>query len=238
MYLQDLLASLRRRWYLFLVAILVTAAACYGVAKAVGPTYAAEGAVVLLPPPDPKNPDTNRFLSLGSLKEAGDVLIRSLRSDRTHRTIVRAAPGGDYTVDPDFTTSAPVIVIRSEAPSAGAAAAILRAVLEQLPRSLADLQSALGIAAGNRIVSEAIQVDGQPEFVPQGQLRAAAGAGVLLLALLSVLIGAVDGLIARRRSHRSEIRAVPSPEDTTTPDSPTPLVGADRAGRTGWRPRR
>jgi hypothetical protein len=230
MYLHDLVASLRRRWYLVFVAMVLTATASLGVARMVGPTYEAQGAVVLLPPADPENPDANRFLSLGSLKQAADVLIRSLRNDATHAAIIEAVPASDYVIEPDYTTSAPVVVVRASSASAGGAAKVLGAVLRQVPATLRQLQDGQAIAPTNQIVAEGIDVDSGATRVVKGQLRAAAAAGVLLLGALGVFIGALDGWLLRRRQRGADIHSVP-PKGAGKAADPTPIGSAGRAPR-------
>ena len=157
MYLKDLTASLLRRWYLFLTALILTAGACFGVVHLVGPTYKQSASIVLLPPKSP-DADTNRYLDLGSLSQAVDVLVRSLQSDATHARVVPTPGTGDYTVAPDPTTSAPIAVITATAGSPGSAAKILAAVLTQVPDNLTALQSNLGIGDTNRITSIVVAV--------------------------------------------------------------------------------
>ena len=227
MYLRDLGASLTRRWYLLIVAIVLAALASYGAAQMVGPTYAASGGVVLLPPPDPENPDANRFLALGSLKQAGDVLVRSLTNDATHLAIQGQVSGGDYTVEPDYTTSAPVIVVKATAPDPVTTRALLAAVITRVPVNLQDLQNGLKIDPQNQIVVELVDADTKPVLVVKKQLRATAAAGVLVLGLLAVLIGALDGVLMRRRNRQSSIHAVTSPHPSAS-ENPTPISTAER----------
>src|SRR5689334_22191992 len=213
MYLHDLFASLMRRWYLLLVAVLITLVAAFGVARMVGPTYKAQGAVVLLPPIDPASPDANRFLALGSLRQAGDVLVRTMLNSSTSQLIATAVPGSRYTVEPDYTTSAPVILVTATAATPEAATQTLGVVIKQVPVNLGGLQKDLAITRDNQIVSEVIDLDAKPAYVMKGQLRAVAGAGVLVFGLLTLLIGAFDAALLRRRSARSLIHAVRTPED-------------------------
>lgn len=220
MYLRELLASLRRRWYLLVIAVLITAVSCFGVSRLIGPTYQGQGAVVLVPPPDAADPDANPFIALGSLKQAGDIMIRSLNSDATHRRATLVEPDADYTVGPDYSTSAPVLVITATAPTAKQAAHMLRVVLAQVPTNLAALQHGLSIDSKNQIASEIIDLDEKPTLVIKAQLRAVVGAGVAVFGLLCLLIGAFDAAVRRRHAAQARIRAVdsgrrPAVEDLT-----------------------
>lgn len=210
MYLKDLMGSLLRRWYLFLVALALTAGACVEVVHMVGPTYEQSASVVLLPPKSPTDQDSNRYLDLGSLSQAVDVLVRSLQSDATHEQVVPTPGSGDYGVAPDPTTSAPIAVITVTAKTPGAAATILAAVLAQVPKNLTALQSNLNIDADARITSIVVAQDQRPRMMVKPQLRAGAAASVVVLAGLALLIGAADGLLLRRRRGRG-LRPVDEP---------------------------
>ncbi len=48
--MRDLVASMKRRWYLTLAGILVTVALCLAAMQLVPPKYQANGSLVLLPP--------------------------------------------------------------------------------------------------------------------------------------------------------------------------------------------
>lgn len=230
MYLRELLASLRRRWYLLIVAVLATGLVCFGVSRLIGPTYEAEGAVVLVPPPDPVDPHANPFISLGSLKQAGDIMIRSLSSDATHRKVLTAAPEGDYTVAPDYSTSAPVLVIKAAAPTPAQASKMLKVALARVPTNLASLQNGLSIDSKNQIASEVIDLNERPSLVIKAQLRAVVGAGVAVLGVLCLLIGAVDAAMRRRRAVRARIRAVASTQHGGAGE-PTPIPVDSRGNR-------
>ena len=123
MYLRDLMASLLRRWYLVIVALLLTGLACGYVARAIGPTYQMSASVLLIPPKDPTGLVTNRYLSLGSTGSALQVLARSMSSDPTHREVLDGHQGADYTAGPDPSSSAPMLLLSARHLAKRAAAA-------------------------------------------------------------------------------------------------------------------
>lgn len=199
MYLKDLAASLLRRWYLFLVALILGAMACLAVVRMVGPTYEQAAGIVLMPPKNPADPTANRYLELSSLSQAVDVLVRSLGNDATRAEVARSAEGGDYTTAPDATTSAPIVVITATAKTPAAVTATLGAVMQRVPLNLSDLQAGLDISGANRITSVVVSQDTKPTTVRKAMMRAGAATTVLVLVLLTVLIGALDGFLLRRR---------------------------------------
>lgn len=231
MYLKDLAASLLRRWYLFLVAVLIAAAGCWGVVRMVGPTYEQTAGIVLMPPPSPADPGANRYLQLSSLSQAVDVLVRSVGNDATHEEVARVAGPGEYLVAPDSTTSAPIVTITASAKTQTAATATLTAALTRVPINLADLQANLSIPNDNRITSIVVSQDKQPKIYTKGMIRAGGAVTVLLLVLLCPLIGALDGFLLRRRrrigphridpwsDRRNELRHLSQhPEESDTPE--------------------
>jgi capsular polysaccharide biosynthesis protein len=204
MYLRDLADSLLRRWILVVVAVMMTGGACFLASQVVGPTYRAEASIVLVPPKSVAEPAANRFLELGSLTPAVDVLTRALNADATREAVHDSAPEGTYEATVDDATSAPVLVVTAEAPSAAQAQKLADAVVTQAPASLSSLQSALSIARGAEITSISLPRD-EPQMSQKSRLRAVAALGVLCLAGSAVLIGAVDGMLLVRAA-RKELR--------------------------------
>lgn len=201
MYLRDLAQSLLRRWILVLLALMLTGGVCFLAAQAVGPTYRSEASIVLLPPKSVTEPTANRFLELGSLTPAVDVLTRALNADATRAQVRRTADKGKYLATVDDATSAPVVVVSAEAPSAGQAEALVDAVLTQAPATLSALQSSLSIARGAEITSIPLPRD-EPQASQKSRVRAVAALGIVCLAGNAVLIGALDGILLVRASRK------------------------------------
>lgn len=220
MELKDLAATLRRRWYLVLVSLLCSAAATYFVVAAVGPTYEAKATVLMMPPSTSTSTQQagnvgNPLLQLGSLGQARDVLIRVLTSQATSEVLCQpqrdpvyeamraelcgSRPGVSFEATPDFTSSAPMVQITVEGNTPANSVVALRAVTDQIPVILTDIQSGLNLRPRSEITSIPVVVDSLPEIVHKKQIRAGivAGAGVLGLSLL--LVALVDGLLASRR---------------------------------------
>jgi hypothetical protein len=204
MYVRDLADSLLRRWMLVVVAVLMTGGVCFLASQAVGATYRAEASIVLVPPKSVAEPTANRFLELGSLTPAVDVLTRALNADATRDAVHEMAPEGTYEATVDDATSAPVLVVTAEAPSAARAQALAEAVLTQAPASLSALQSKLSIAPGAEITSIALPGD-EPQMSQKSRVRVVAAVGILCLAGSAMLIGALDGILLVRAA-RKELR--------------------------------
>ena len=222
MYVRDLADSLLRRWMLVVVAVLMTAGACFLASQAVGPTYRAEASIVLVPPKSVTEPTANRFLELGSLTPAVDVLTRALNADATRDVVHEAAPEGTYEATVDDATSAPVLVVTAEAPSAAQAEALAEAVLTQAPASLSALQSRLSIARGAEITSIPLPGD-EPQVSQKSRIRVVAALGILCLAGSAMMIGALDGLLLVRAARKELQRA----RGAATLDDPPPTTDDD-----------
>ena len=221
MYLRDLADSLLRRWILVVVAMMMTGGVCFLAFQAVDPTYRAEASIVLVPPKDVAEPAANRFLELGSLTPAVDVLTRALNADATREAVHDTAPEGTYEATVDDATSAPVLVVTAEAPSAAQAQKLADAVVTQAPASLSSLQSSLSIARAAEITSISLPRD-EPQVSQKSRLRAVAALGVLCLAGSAVLIGALDGILLVRAA-RKELRR----QSTETAHGGAQLTGDD-----------
>jgi hypothetical protein len=199
MYLHDLWASCKRRFYLIPVMVAIVAGLVWSAANYLGPEYDAKASVVLVPPRSSEDPDLNRYLSLGSLTYSVDVLARSMTSTDTVRTLEREAPGVKYTVTSDPSTSAPMIIVETTSNDRAAAGAMLAAILQRLPENLAGLQEALDIPPDQQIIADTVAQDRVPKTSNKKRIRLL---GVLTVGLLfggAVGIGAIDGLLLRRR---------------------------------------
>jgi hypothetical protein len=202
MYLNDLWASCKRRFYLIPVMVALVAGLVGTAADHIGPEYEGKASVVLVPPKSSEDPDLNRYLSLGSLTYSVDVLARSMTSSDTVHELGREAPGVKYTVTSDPATSAPMIVVTTESSDKAAAGTMMRAILKRIPENLKNLQEALDIGPEQQITAVTISSDRKPEMSNKKRIRLL---GVLAVGLLfggAVAIGALDGLLLRRERAR------------------------------------
>jgi hypothetical protein len=197
MYLNDLWASCKRRFYLIPVMVALVAGLVWTAAGHIGPEYEGKASIVLVPPKSSEDPNLNRYLSLGSLTYSVDVLARSMTSSDTVHELQREAPGVS-----DPATSAPMIVVTTESSDKAAAGAMMRAILKRIPGNLKNLQEALDIAPEQQITAVAIASDRTPEMSNKKRIRLLGVLGVGLLFGGAVAIGALDGLLLRRERAR------------------------------------
>jgi capsular polysaccharide biosynthesis protein len=237
MYLQQVLASLRRRWMLTGLALVVAVAAGYATAGVVGPTYTSESSVVLVPPPtttrivnaDGTETAGNPYMYLGGLTEARDVLVKAMSSEAAHQQVSDSAGTGTYLVTPDFDTRAPMLVITTSAPTRAAASEVTTAVLDQVPTVLANIQADLNIPSNARITTRVVTDD---PVMPnhKAQMRLVALATLGMLAVLAMLIGVIDGLLIRRQRRATTTRPDAAPTAGAGPEpgrDDAPLVVED-----------
>jgi hypothetical protein len=186
---------------------------------------------------------------LGGLSETRDIVIRALMAKATEDALCerRADPayevmrqelcndkaGVTYEAASDFTNRAPIILVTVDADSATNAVIALNAVMERVPKVLADLQEGLRLKPNAEITSTVLVADNKPDVVRKSQIRAGivAGAGTLGASLL--MIGLFDGLRASRRpgkarNERDEVIShwewQPSPDaHSDWSDSATPM---------------
>lgn len=239
MYLGDVLRSLRRRWYLVLVALLIAAAGTFAVSTRVVPSHVSTASIVLVPPVDSEDPQLNRFLDLSNVATSVDVVVRSMSSSTVVADLQDQVPGATYTIATDPATSAPVLLVTSTADDAGPAQEMLEAVLAQVPRSLADIQDEVGIAQSRQITSLVVAQDEEPTVDNSTRVRVLGVAFVGLFGVLLLAIAAYDGIAGRRRSpkdrpgdgRRAETRRRPPSRVPPTKNGSSRPGGRSRGSR-------
>jgi uncharacterized protein involved in exopolysaccharide biosynthesis len=221
MYLRDLLRSLGRRWYFVLVGLAVTAGLCVAAFRVIPVSYNSEASVVLLPPKTSTEPNGNPFLYLGGLSQAVDVLTRTINSDATAKPLLKANPGSKFTIAADATTTGPIILITSTAPTAARAQAMTASVLTAVPLALDSIQSELSVKPQSQISVMTIAVDEKGKLDAKVRTQSLIGIGAVGAMLTILLTGLIDGLLRSRRR-----RNAPSADDA--PDSPLASVAAGK----------
>ncbi|WP_110182142.1 hypothetical protein [Nocardioides solisilvae] len=221
MYLRDVFVICLRRWPLLLLALVLSAGAVYAAAQRVPPSYRSEAAVVLVPPRNAEFPEQNRFLELGGLKQTADILVRSMSSSSTAEEIEAEVPDAEYTVLPDFATSAPVITLEATHEDPELAEATLRLLLERLPADLVELQESVNIRPSQQITQVVIHADDEAEPVLRAKVQVLSllAAALLLVSVLAVAL--VDSLLRSRSTRRRSRKGRPGkPDATDEPDEP------------------
>jgi hypothetical protein len=232
MYLNELWASCRRRWKILVVLLAISAGLCWVAASQVKPTYEARATLVLVPPESVENPETNRYLDLGSLTDSVDVLARSMGSAETVDALERQAPGAEYEVMADETTSAPILLVTATAPDEQASSSMQAAVMDRVEVNLAKLQKSIGIEQPYQITLMTLSKDPEPKASQSGRVRVLGALSAGLLLGCGLLTAALDGVLLRRRDREAQASGHGRPEKhaadkagggkTATPKGPPP----------------
>lgn len=194
--------ALARRWYLVIVSLGLTVVAVVVMMGRVGPSYTAQGTLLLFPPEGTTRAgeriEGNPYLSLGGLNPARDILIRAMTSKTSRAAVEKSHPDVGYEMYADMAVSGPIIVVEVTGPSDEATIGALNTLFETVPTVLVDLQSDLEIKRREYITIQELTIDETAEEVTKDQLRAGivAGAGVMVGGLLG--IGLLDGLLLSR----------------------------------------
>lgn len=210
MRLRDFWTTLVRRWYLVLVAFALAIAATLFIIDRVGPTYHAEGSVLVFPPVTTVQRDTglqvdgNPYLTLDGVKMARDVVIRALTSKAAAGELTGQFPGASFDATPDFTNGAPIILLMVDANTAEEATTALTTFMARVPEILTGLQSGLNLSPDATITSRPLLADPAPDVLHKDQIRAGIVAGVAALTLSLLLVGLLDGLLTGRAARRPE----------------------------------
>ncbi|MEI7057902.1 hypothetical protein WBG06_18905 [Nocardioides sp. CCNWLW239] len=224
--------ALARRWYLVIVSLALTVVAVVVMMARVGPSYTAQGTLLLFPPEGTtragERVEGNPYLSLGGLNPARDILIRAMTSKSARADVAESHPGVGYEMYADMAVSGPIIVVDVTGPSAEATVGALNTLFETVPSVLSDLQNDLGIKRREYITVQDLTVDETAQKVTKDQLRAGivAGAGVMVGGLLG--IGLLDGLLLARRRGGGRQREEELREAAD--------LGEERAGRSNVEP--
>lgn len=256
MELRVFVATLLRRWYLVVVVLVCAVAATFVAVNSVGPTYRAQGAVLLFPPvttvQQGQRSETvgNPYLMLGGLSQVRDIVIRSMTGQTSHaelcrerddpgyesmrRSLCGAKPTVSYEAVPDFTNSAPIILITVEADSKAHAITAVGALMDRVPVVLGELQSGLRLEKSAEITSSALIADTEPEAVRKSQIRGAivGGAGTLGLGLL--MIALLDGILLTKRVRRPKPVEAASPGWWDVAPEPVAHTVAKPSPRVDW----
>jgi capsular polysaccharide biosynthesis protein len=235
--------TLARRWYFLIIALACTIGATLLVVDRVGPTYQAQGSVLIFPPVATAQRETklevqgNPYLVLSGVSQARDIVIRELTSKSTREELAEQHPGSSFEATPDYMNSAPIILLTVKADSATIATNALEAVMDRVPETLAGLQSGLNLPANAVITSRPLISDTQPDVVRKGQIRAGIVTSFVTMVLSLLVIGLIDRLLAARRATAQPTQYLsPTDEQYWSIDLPRPMrdrpaTGLDRQGR-------
>jgi hypothetical protein len=219
MYLRDLYASVKRRWYLVVLGALLTVSLAFVVYVQAPVKYGATGSVALVPPATAVISGDNPFLYMGGLEQALGILTAKLNSDEVQRDILGRHDAVEYSTIRDPSTNGPIVLVTVTGATADETLGALTDVLAAVPQNLNSLQDSLHLTENSKMTSMPLSSDEEAEINDSTRTRtvltlAAGGvAGTLLLT------GHFDKILLRRRAgkgrgpSRTQSRNGEGPED-------------------------
>ena len=204
MRLSRILGVLKRRWYVLVIGLLLSAGLGLLGVRISPPVYLAQGTILLLPSKEQLNAGgRNPFLHLDGLTGPAGIVIVRLDSDQNRAAIEAVSPTADYLVEPDPAMRGPGILVSVTDRTAEGALATLDFVLDTVTDTLREVQTERSVPSSATVGSMRLVVDVEPERQINGTLRmavAGVGGGLVLTAAAMV---AIDVLMLRRRTKRS-----------------------------------
>ncbi|GGK71260.1 hypothetical protein [Ornithinimicrobium pekingense] len=212
---RDILASLRRAWYVLLVGLLAAAGATYYVMTQTGPEFEAQASVVLVPGEAVIPENSNPFLYLGGGTALRDVLVRVLASDEIGDPLLTGrADGTTYEIGPDPTTAGPILVASTSSTTESEALGTLQGLLDLIPTTLEDVQASRDVPADARFTSLILAQDQEASVNRSGMIRML----VVVLGAIGVLTLFVAAWLDGRRGRAEPRHGVPdNPSQTHSP---------------------
>lgn len=212
MLMAEVAALVRRRWYLMLATVLLAGGIGYGAWANVPAQYESQTTVVLLPPANKEVTGENRLLGLGTIGQAVDVMIRSMSARDVRLEIEGSAPDATYTVTPDFTSNAPLMLL-TVAGEKQAVDELMTRLLDEVPQRLEEIQNAVSTPEQWQIMSLPVARDPEPVAQTKAKIRTTVAlvGGVLVLGLL--VVAGLDSLLRSRTRRARATRADPAPEE-------------------------
>jgi hypothetical protein len=192
------LRTLRRRWILTLLLLLLTLAGTAALAMRPGP-YQSQSQVVLLPSKQStKAYGNNPYLSFGgSISLAADLVRRESMDARTVRALTAQGFPSAYLVVDDPNTAGPVLDVTVTGNNKSAVEHTLYGVTAEVRAKLAGMQA--DIKPTDRITSLVVSVDPQPSLMISHKARPLVlvlGLGLVLTIAVPQIVDA--GLVLRR----------------------------------------
>lgn len=203
---RDVAEALLRRWYVLVLALLLTAAGAYPVIRP-APQYLSSAVVVLKPPVTGNQPNqlTNLQPPLATLSYG---VIQQLESPTGRKELTSAGVHGTYQLIPrNSGTSAtpayliPSLQVQARAGNPDEANTAVRRIIDVYAEHVSDLQAAQGISAGARISSSVLVA---PSAAQVQGTKSRALAGTALLGGFAGILGALwfDQYALRRRNRK------------------------------------
>jgi hypothetical protein len=228
-YLHDLLAGMRRRWYLVFFGLLLSAALSWYVFTIVPVSYTARSSVLLLPPQSVTPTGQNPYLNLTGMAPAMDVLTRRVDADAIRTPVEEKYPDAEYTVFADTSTSGPMVVTEVTANTPRTVLTVLDAIDGKLVSSFDSMQADLGVPPVARMTLTTVSVDATATQVSTRRTQFVVAAGVIAFGATVLLTGMIDGLIMARRKRRSDARARAMEDEEDETEDPAERHGPEES---------
>ena len=198
---QSTSTSLRRRWYVALVGVLVTFSIGLLTLLVVSPTYQAKRSLLLISPP--ASAGDNPYLDMTGLTGLADVLATNVTSSTTAQSLAGVADHGSFMVTRDQTTSAPVLLIVGNGRTATGALNTAKAAANLITPALNVLQKSAAVPTRARVSVSTVAYDRTASVVVKTQLRAVLAVIILGLALTVIATAFFDRALLRRQARRA-----------------------------------
>ncbi|MFI8824834.1 hypothetical protein [Streptomyces sp. NPDC053431] len=221
---EGLAGVLLRRWYVLVLAALVTGVACYPALRP-APRYQSSAVLVVKPPRTDNQP--NQLTNLQpSLAMVSFAVVQQLQSPAGRAELREAGVRGTYRITPrNSGTSAtpyysiPTLQIEAEQSAPEAADRTVQAIIAVYGRHLSALQTAQGVPAATLLTVDLVNRPGTVAL-PPNRSRAFAGVGALgtLTGVMSALW--VERYATARRRRRSDAETPGTPDDPDTAEAP------------------
>lgn len=221
----EILGALRRRWYVALVGVLLTAVLGVGAAALAPPVYTSRGLVMLFPSDTAVGANGNPFLEMSGLELPAQVLVSYYSSDPEQKRIMSVAPDAEVTVSMEDSTRGPVVAIDVTARSARSAISTLNYVAGSIPGTLDELQSEVGAKKKVRLQARPLTLDHEATADDSRSMRMTIVAAVVGLGASAAAACAIDGIALRRRGGPAKGRV----------GAKEPADGGAQRGRTSHR---
>lgn len=236
----DVRGAIVRRWYVLAIALCLTAGLCVAVTRVVPLEYETRALTVLLPPKALLSTGGNPYLGLGGLDSAASVLSKSMYGQDVSQLVTQASPTAEYEVEPDASTSGPVLltIVKDRSPQSSLDA--LQVLLKALPEQLQALQLDSNAPPKYLITVTVVTQDTKATTLFKNQIRAVIAAGGAGAASSLMLVALLDGILMRRRARgssdepklgwpasSSEPLRDPIPVDLDPADSPDSSTGTE-----------
>ena len=240
-YLSDVLAMLRRRWYVVVVGLLLIAGGAGLTYLQTPKSYQATGQLLLLLPPQAGgSTPINPYLNLDSgLNTAAALVASTMNTPEMQRSVAAAGHLAQYTIalNPD---TGPLLVITTEAAEPQQAIATRDEVITRLQSELERIQTEENAPVRQFIHTRTNATFDEAEVLTGDRTRAVAAVGAAGLLALFLVVAGWDRLAARRRARKSDptrAERIPGTRAESSGTRAEPVEGRNAGRRrtaTGW----